>query len=287
MLILGIDGGGTHTTAEIRRDDNTFLQRLDLGPFNPASIGEAAFRARLQELGQTVPLQDCAAICIGGAGMSLTGTREIIQNELENLGFSGKLHLCGDHEIALFGAVEECGIVLISGTGSICCGRNGSGVLLRCGGWGHILDDAGSGYAIGRDALAAAVRMADGRLEKTPFEDAILSQIGCSPVDFVTRNGKKEIAKLAKFVESFASSGDETALNILSRQAQELRQLVSPIVRQLGIDMPPLCLMGGMMEEGSLYRHLTEDALSDLVRITQPKHDAAFGAAQIAFCLLQ
>ena len=59
------------------------------------------------------------------------------------------------------------GIAMISGTGSSAFTRQG-GVVAQVGGWGHLIDDAGSGYALGRACLAAAYRALDGRGEGDP-----------------------------------------------------------------------------------------------------------------------
>ena len=69
-----------------------------------------------------------------------------------------------DQETALAGALgAPCGMVLIAGTGSICFGRDAVVKQPGSGGYGHKIDDEGSGYALGRDALAAVVRAQDGR----------------------------------------------------------------------------------------------------------------------------
>ena len=65
------------------------------------------------------------------------------------------------------------GCILIAGTGSICTGITEDGKTARAGGWGHLIDDVGSGYALGRDALTAVVRAQDGRGAKTVLTDLV------------------------------------------------------------------------------------------------------------------
>ena len=55
------------------------------------------------------------------------------------------------------GSLASAGIVAISGTGSNVFGVNAAGDSWRCGGWGHILGDEGSGYWIGLGAIRAAL----------------------------------------------------------------------------------------------------------------------------------
>src|SRR6185437_6227673 len=74
----------------------------------------------------------------------------------------------------------QVGVALIAGTGSIAVGRNAAGVAARVGGWGHLLGEEGSGYAIGSAALNAAVRAADGRGEPTSLLQRILATWGLS-----------------------------------------------------------------------------------------------------------
>ena len=202
MFIAGIDGGGTSTKLEIRTAENRFVRRESFGAFNISAIGEAGFAARLREvLAACGDMADCAAICFGSAGISVGAAGEIIRRELADAGFAGRLVLRGDHEIALRGAIAGAGGILIAGTGSICCGVDGNGRFARVGGWGHLIDDGGSGYAIGRDALALTVRGEDGRAPRGALHDAVLRRTRAADargiVEFTYRGASKaEVAAL-------------------------------------------------------------------------------------------
>ena len=81
--------------------------------------------------------------------------------------------IVNDALIALVaGAGASPGVVVISGTGSIAYGVSHHGVAARAGGWGPTLGDEGSGYWIGRRALAAVMRDADGRGPRTAADAA-------------------------------------------------------------------------------------------------------------------
>lgn len=134
MFVVGIDGGGTKTRVAVCASDGTLLHRETLGAFNLSAIGEDGFRRRVGEiLTLCGDMRACGALCVGGAGASGAAMGEILRAELAAHGFAGKLLLCGDHEIALAGAMQTPGCVLIAGTGSICYGKNAAGEHFRCG----------------------------------------------------------------------------------------------------------------------------------------------------------
>src|SRR5207237_9144432 len=81
-----------------------------------------------------------------------------------------------DAEIALYGATGGApGLVLIAGTGSICCGRNARGKRVCAGGWGPLAGDEGGGSWLARRALQAVAQASDGR-----GPDTALSQAACA-----------------------------------------------------------------------------------------------------------
>lgn len=295
MFVVGIDGGGTKTRVAVCSTDGTPLRRETLGAFNLSDIGEEGFRRRVEEiLALCGDMSACGAMCVGGAGVSGAAAEEILRAELSAHGFAGKLLLCGDHEIALAGAMQEPGCVLIAGTGSVCYGKNAAGEAFRCGGGGHIIDDPGSGYALGRDALAAALQTEDGRLSENALHGAVMNAVGGNGIqgifDFVyfSHRGKGDIAALAPLVLRCAEQGDAVSLEILRRGAGELVRLVRAAMEHLRLEKgAPCALAGGLLAEDNVYRRAVCDALAPFCRPAAPEHDALHGAVQLALAAVK
>lgn len=293
MFIAGIDGGGTHTRLEIRDMDNHLLRREKFGPFNLNSIGEAAFRQLLTGIFASCgDMAQCAGICFGAAGISNPKVGDILTEELDRAGFTGKWKLCGDQEIALRGAMDSPGVAVIAGTGSICFGKNQAGFTARSGGYGHLIDDGGSGYALGRDVLNSAVRAVDGRSGSRALLDAVLTRLGGSTagdiVSFVysPSTDKAAIAQYAAIALEQTARGNREAQAILTRGARELYDLVQAVQRKLQMAQCPIALLGGLITADNPYRRIVAETLSPLGTVITPAHDALWGAAQMAWEIL-
>ena len=290
MFVAGIDGGGTHTRLELRDGENNLLRREEFGPFNLNAIGEAAFRNLLaQVFAACGDMTECAGLCVGGAGISNPALGEILAQELEKACFRGSWKLCGDQEIALRGAMDCPGTAVIAGTGSICFGKNRAGQTARSGGYGHLIDDGGSGYALGRDVLSAAVRALDGRESDPTILNAVYDRLGTdNPGDIVSfvYSGKTDKAAIAKFSAialTLAEQGNPGSLAILDRGAEELYALAAAVQNRLGLVNQPIALLGGLLSGDNVYRRRVAQKLSRLGEVIYPAHDALWGAAQMAW----
>ena len=186
--IVGIDGGGSKTNLEVR-----FFDSLDspceilskekksfkTGPLNVKNIASGSLNEAVISMltflkGLEGGLKPCEMIVVGTAGASNPEIVENIRKAFSGNGYNGKLVIVGDDITALKGGLSgRAGAVLISGTGSICNGIDSKGHRLRSGGWGYLIDDAGSGYAIGRDILSQVVRENDGRGEKSVLTELV------------------------------------------------------------------------------------------------------------------
>ena len=270
MYIAGIDGGGTHTRLELRDGNNRFLRRETFGAFNLNSIGEAAFRSLLRQVFAACgSMAGCAGICFGAAGVSNSAVKDILAQELKAAGFSGPWKLCGDQEIALRGAMDGPGVAVIAGTGSICFGKNQDGQTARSGGYGHLIDDGGSGYALGRDVLHAAVCAVDGRDEDPAILEAVYARLG--------------VREPGGIALELAEAGNPRAQAILDQGARDLYGLAATVQRCLGLDGQPIALLGGLLSGDNVYRRRVAEKLSALGEVIFPAHDALWGAAQMAW----
>ena len=289
MFIAGIDGGGTHTRIELRDMENRLLSRGEFGPFNLNAIGEDAFRQLLAEVfAYCGGMESCARLCIGAAGISNPRVKQILEEELAQAGFQGEWKLCGDQEIALRGAMDGPGIVVIAGTGSICFGKNAAGETARSGGYGHLIDDVGSGYALGRDVFSSAVRSLDGRVKDSAILEAVCERLAGGPekiVPFVygPATDKAAIAGFAPVALALAEQGDAEAVQILARGAKELAQMVSAVQERLCLPDCQIALLGGLLENDTPYRRIVTETLSACGSVITAAHNALWGAAQMAW----
>lgn len=258
-FVAGIDGGGTKTKVVCWNLSGERLCEESFGPFNLNSIGKEAFASLLEEITNFLQNQGaCAALCIGAAGCSSPLMQEQVSAAMVSAGIA-RWKLVGDHEIALWGALEgRPGFALIAGTGSICLGCGRDGKMVRAGGWGHLIGDEGSGYAIGRDALTAVAHRMDGWDEPTDLVRRVREELHLSTrqeiVSYVYGGDKSGIAAVALLVEQAAADGDLVAIKILENNAAALEQLVKVVSGRLQMPQGELALLGGLLEHDTGLR---------------------------------
>lgn len=289
-FIAGIDGGGTKTRVVVASPEGEALASQVFGPFNLNSIGAGRFAALLDEICTWLNQQGtCVALCIGSAGISNREMESLVSAAMQRSGIAN-WKMVGDQVIALTGALDgQPGIALIAGTGSICFGKNDVGQFARSGGWGHLIGDEGSGYALGRDALAAVARAWDGWGEKTLLTQLLASELGLDDqqkiISYTYGGDKSRIAALSGLVEQAARQGDSVAMEILCSNAMQMTQLVGAVARKLALSAPQVAMLGGLLENDTMLkaRFLAEMAKQyPETRCVMPHRDAAAGAVMLA-----
>ena len=291
-VIVGWDGGGTATKVVCVSPQGEVLARNRFGALNINGMGQLALEQTVRECVRWMELQgECVSLCIGTAGISNTQMVACLNDALMQYGCRVSPLFVGDHEAALRGAVGTSGLILIAGTGTIAYGRDALGGTARAGGGGYLLDDEGSGYAIGRDILRAVLRAEDGRQKETILQDLVKREIGDASrmgiVEYVYKNGvqKANVAALAKLLDEAAVASDEAACGIVEHAARELCALVCAVVQRLGMKETESALLGGVLENCQAVRGRLENMLSKLpyyIHVIKPKHDAGYGAAMLA-----
>lgn len=162
---------------------------------------------------------------------------------------------------------------------------------MRAGGWGYLLGDEGSGYAIVMHALRLVTEVADGRRGPTVLTDLLLRKLqlehpsGLVPMIYRGGLDRAALAALAPVVFDAAQQRDEGARLVVAQEARELARTVAAVMRRLGVDQPPVALAGGLLQANTAYRNLLLTELSALGTVPGPVSvvtEPADGALRLA-----
>lgn len=281
-LILGIDGGGSKTAARIAALDEhgeIFVLGEGLGgASNVRAVGRSQAETNLNvavdaahsAAGTAAEIIDHAVL--GLAGSSLPDIQLFIDTWASQRSLANAVDIVHDADPVLAAGVPDGnGIALIVGTGSVAVGRNSKGQRFVAGGWGHWFGDAGSGFDLGRRALAAVADATDGVGVPTLLVERILQQLQTTnPREMLAQLGRsgdisRAIASLAPTLLRTAEDGDEVASEILASAARGPAQLVCATAARLGFEQDvPLAIAGGIVCSNPRYRSVMLDAMHAL-----------------------
>ncbi|MEO6811299.1 MAG: BadF/BadG/BcrA/BcrD ATPase family protein [Isosphaeraceae bacterium] len=282
-LLLGIDGGGTTTTAWLTDESGTVLGRGLAGPSNNKAVtGDRAREALNQAIEHAFDDADLSprpvdVACFGLAGYDRPGDKRQLEEWSAASRWTKRLVLVNDGDLVLaVGTPDYAGVAVIAGTGSIAVGRNRDGRIARAGGWGYLLGDEGSAYAVALAGLRLAVRRADGRdalrrFRAKPKNDALTSNSRPNRRDALTERlchalgilgpehfiaavystglDRTQIAALAPAVVAAAVDDPDVVGWILEPAGYELGQAVQAVALALDWQEPllPLAMAGGFL----------------------------------------
>jgi len=243
-IVIGIDGGGSKTHAMVADEQGRTIAET-VGPGSAVRPGRAEHSATV--IAEVV--RDALASCemthvtprvlsIGVAGAGRETERNELWQALVSRDLAAELVIHSDFSIALDDAFADGpGVLLISGTGSVAFGRGPTGATSRCGGWGPVCGDEGSGAWIGRRALSVVTAAADGREPETALTGAILTAAQINEtsdlIGWAANAAPAQLASLAPVVLSVADAGDLRANAIVSLAVEELVLHVRALARQL------------------------------------------------------
>jgi N-acetylglucosamine kinase-like BadF-type ATPase len=297
MHVLGIDAGGTKTVCVLADAQGAILSEGRGPGANLHAAGELAVEKVLHEVMEAA-LGDRGispdAICLGIAGVDRDDDARVVRAIMRRIAHAARTLVVNDALIALVaGAGDAPGIVIIAGTGSIVYGRSAAGEAARAGGWGHMIGDEGSGYWIGREALAAVMRAADGRGPATQLTPGILAHFEVADVSRLPRivydreQPRMSVAALGPLVQGASAAGDAVAARILERAADELVLAAQSVAARLEMrgDEFTFHLAGGVFRvvpwlTDELTRRLVEVAPRSQVELLA--REPAVGAVWLA-----
>ena len=271
-LTLCIDGGGSKPVLKIIDRDGRILSlfkdsiesdEIRAGASNINSEGAAGVKRTLGDIfkdvrvgSEEVELYKLIGKCqvvAGMAGVGIPQNRETVTALFEEWGVRREhLSLMTDADLGL-GLVNGHGAILIAGTGSICLGTK-DGLTFRVGGLGPVLGDEGSGYQVGLQAVKAVLAEEYGWGEKTTLTAALREYFGVPELKSLIREinlremPAAKIAGLAPIVFAHAKEKDRSALAIVQKTAEEIKQLLATMLKVSGLANCQIHLWGGLFK---------------------------------------
>lgn len=257
---LGIDGGGSRTSAAVADETGNILFTASGDTINFYSVGMEKARENLIGLMRRVRngLQGrkLFAAYIGCSALDSEADKETIEALCGGIIEADYIGMSSDVHVALLASNSNC--VAICGTGSMAIGERNDGSIAVTGGWGHIIGDEGSAYSIAIKALRACCAMRD-KNERTPLLESAESFFGVDDfrkaIDKIYDQSvtKDYPARFAKNVALLAENGCEISKRILSEEAAEFAKTVITLLREIE-GSPMLFLYGGVFQHNEFFR---------------------------------
>lgn len=262
--ILAMEGGGSKTRLLLADDTGHVVAEERCGSSSPLYIDVCPYaqclRHLFDHLKHTLDRQNGRLVRMGLAGPMPT---ELVNRLAVEVFGPVECRRYSEGAIALALHGLQVGVSLVAGTGSSCRAVNESGEWVSIGGIGPQFGDEGSGYWIGREAVGAVVRAAEGRAPTTALCERLLCFFQIHHIteilNFLCGNGHIPVPRVAQFtseVVSAARDGDSVALQILTEAGHALGDLVLAAARSSGIALRPvpLALTGGVFHARELVR---------------------------------
>ncbi|AQS07392.1 N-acetylglucosamine kinase [Clostridium beijerinckii] len=271
--IIGVDGGGTKTEAVAYDFQGNIIVTSVKGFANLLNNREKALNNIVDSIREIIDVlkeDELVDLYLGIAGSEVGDNAKIIKDTIKNE-LKTDCVLMNDAEIALKAMLRgNDGILTIAGTGSIAFGvKNNSSV--RCGGWGNLLGDEGSGYKIAIDAIKRMIFEEENSLPKSELTTRIMKRLGAKSigevVTFVYSSTKDEIASLAEIVSILGEEGNKIAEEILVNEGVDLAKTVINVYRKLKFESCSIALVGGVIRKAKILRKSFEKYLRENIVI--------------------
>ena len=281
---LGIDGGGTKTEFLLAANNGEEIAHVIKGGCNPNDIGVEntckVLQNGVEEIAKNISKKDLY-IFAGVSGAGVAENAERIRTALAKV--YPNVKVASD----LRNALETClggkdGLAVICGTG-ISCSILQNGVRKTVGGYGYMFEDGGSGYAYGRDAVKAVLRVEDGVGEETVLTVYLREALGESVHDAlgkILRGGKSAVASFCPLVFKGYALGDKVCVKIIERNLECTAALVNDALL-VGGSIKKVAFMGGVSKE-RLFREYMKEKFGKELELSFCEEKPVVGALRLA-----
>lgn len=275
--LVALEGGGTRSQAAVMDGAGRVLHTSEAGSVNINFMPLAeAQKVALTAVTEALSAAQVPGEAVGWLVSAVVGSQfgaEVFGSLLPCAGY--QYYDEGDVVFARAGVYPPHGVAVVGATGATAWAvRADDGRSEVFGGWGALLGDEGSAYAMGLAGLRAAVRAFEGREEPTGLIDAV-SQHYHIPLETFRQDlvqlayhkplTRPDIAGLAVEVTRLAAAGDALAGQIVQATADDLTRLVIHAARALFVreEAFPIAAAGGLFNAGDLLLHPLQNGLAE------------------------
>ena len=291
VYYLGIDGGGTKTEFLLVSEKGEEISHLTLGASNPVDIG---LNKALEVLASGISTvcgdipKHKISVFAGIAGGITGDNQKNISAFLKRLRFARHGNGSDAQNAVASALCCDNGTVVIMGTGIIAFSQINK-ELHRRGGFGYLFEEGGSGYAVGRDAITAALYDDGGYGEHTILTDMLKKKLGADDLlkklSHFYEGGKREIASYSPLVYEAYRKGDKVAIAIAERNAECVARLIesTPSTSRTS-STKKVVLMGGQLRDADIIIPLINKYLKRPLdyELTVNKRPQVYGALLLA-----
>ena len=285
-LMIGIDGGGSKTEFLLFSEDGEILGRAMRGGCSPTIIGVQACADLLCDgIGELLSVHSgVCAVFAGCAGFYTDHNGDKVKKLLKKC-YPHLLIECRS-DIANVIRVASCEknvLAAICGTGVSVFISEGERLSLFTG-WGYMLDRYGSGYALGRDALTAALEASSGLAPKTLLSDHVEEKLGmpiAEAVGEIYRGGVSCVASFASAVFRAYKQGDAVARQILETNASHFAHLINEAARRCPAARTVI-VSGGLIANNEVYAAMLHERLDPSLSMITDHQPQSIGACLMA-----
>lgn len=307
----GVEGGASFSKAVLLDESGNVLAWADGKAMNHWLVGMEECRKRVHEVvvdakknaGLDPSSQlECLSLCMSGCEQEVSNRALEKAFMEEHPDIAKKVVVQSDVIGALKTVAPNGGVVLISGTGTNCLLVNPDDSVHRCGGWGHLLGDEGSGYTISVRAIKTVLSEDEDfhppnwsaqRIRELVKEHFKVEDMFALLPYFYTNFDKSFIAGLCVKLAKLARDGDQLSRHLFRLAGKDLADHVAAVaphadkaLRQSEGGLPIVCV-GSVFKSWDLLREGFEEVLCPKVpefTLLRPTVSAAMGTAFYGAC---
>lgn len=288
---VGLDCGGSSSRVLAVDASGKAIFEGRGGPANLLATPPAVLERSLREATSGCPPP--TAVCGAFAGLVGEDERARALGLLERLFPHAALRAEADYAAAHAAAPAGTDVTIVAGTGSLVCGYDRGGNLVKTGGGGYLLGDEGSGFRYGRAALAAFVhRFEAPSAVLTDEVGAVFGTRDPAAATAVLYATPSPQALLARLFPAFASDLDGGRAYAEEVTEQESRALAAVVARHVDRHLSHrsalrVALTGGVWKAtdrltAALRRALEERLPGRSIEIERTERPPVQGAVELA-----